>query len=252
MRDHTRTGRRSTAWPLVLLVWLAATSAHAEGAAVYGAGLRARWVSVPGWALSLATKQNEPLSSYGFGGELFRRKDGRDIAFGLTYQRMSPPDGNWLARGHDASLDTDLVQFRDFAIIGFDVSVIWRLPVREHVAFRYGGGLGLALIQGQVLRVSAAGCTEQNAGDTRACRPRYCPAQGPCPESLHVMNEGRVDNGPADPHRYPDRNVPGAFPVLNLLAGFDFQVPQVKGLELRVEGGFYDAFFLGAGGVYLF
>jgi hypothetical protein len=110
----------------------------------------------------------------------------------------------------------------------------------------------VAVMTGKLLRASAAGCTEQNAGDIHACRPRYCPAQGDCPEALHVMSQGPVDGGPGDPHRFEDRNVPAAAPILDFLVGFDFHIPDVKGLELRLEGGFYDAFFLGLGGAWLF
>jgi hypothetical protein len=254
MRNHMPT-------TATLLVWLCATRAYAQASgpvvldqtqAVYGSALRARWVSIPGWLLSAFTEHNVPLSSYGLGAELFRRKDNRDLSLSLTYQRMGPSDGNWLGRGRDVTQDTDLVQFRNFGIIGVDFSSIWRLPVHRYVSFRYGAGLGVVLITGQVLRVSDAGCTAQNVADTRACRPRYCPAGVDCPEAVHVKNQGVPDNGPNAPHRYPDPNIPSAFPVVSLLAGFDFKIPDVPGVELRLEGGFYDAFFLGLGGAYLF
>jgi hypothetical protein len=228
------------------------TAAPQPAGPVYGSGLRGRWVSIPGWLLSAFTKKNMPVSSYGIGAEVFRRNDNRDITLGLTYQNLSAADGNWLGRGYQADIDTDLVQFRSFGIVGLDVSSVWRVPVHRQISFRYGAGLGLAVITGKVLRVSAANCTEQNVSDTSACRPRYCPAQGPCAESLHVMHEPGVDNGPSDPHRYQDPHIPAVFPVVNLLAGFDFHIPDVKGLELRLEGGFYDAFFLGAGAVWIF
>jgi hypothetical protein len=218
---------------------------------VYGAGARLRWVSVPHWLLDLFTKQNQALSSYGFAGEFFRRKGDMDIMFGVSYQKMGPPDGNWLGKGREASLDTDLVQFRNFGFVGLDATLIWRSVISEYVAFRYGAGLGIAIMTGQLLRTSAAGCTEQNAGSTAACRPIYCPASG-CTEAQHVAHQGGVDNGPGDPHRFKDTNVPGAIPILNLVTGLDFHIPQAKGLELRLEGGFYDAFFLGMAAGYLF
>jgi hypothetical protein len=228
-----------------------APGARASGV-VYGSALRGRWVSIPGWVLSTFTKKNMPVSTYGFGAEVFRRKDNRDLTIGLMYQKMGPPDGNWLGSGYQADIDTDLVQFRNFGMVGLDFSSVWRVRVHDNVGFRYGGGLGVALITGKVLRTSAFGCTEQNAGNTSACRPRYCPAQGPCPESLHVTNQGPLDGGPNDPHRYQDSHIPGAIPVINVVVGFDFHIPDVKGLELRLEGGFYDAFFLGAGAAWLF
>ena len=217
----------------------------------YGAGARLRWVSVPGWLLGLFTKQNQSLSSYGVAGEFFRRKGDMDIMVGLSYQSMGPPDGNWLGKGKDASLDTDLVQFRNFGFVGFDATFIWRTVISEYVAFRYGAGLGVAIMTGEMLRTSAAGCTEQNAADTRVCKPSFCPATG-CTEQLLAGSMGRVDNGPGDPHRFKVGNVPAAIPILNLVTGLDFHIPQAKGLELRLEGGFYNAFFLGMAAGYLF
>jgi hypothetical protein len=37
-----------------------------------------------------------------------------------------------------------------------------------------------------------------------------------------------------------------------MVLGFDFRIPDVKGLEFRVEGGFSNAFFLGTSAAYLF
>jgi phage tail protein X len=218
---------------------------------VYGGGLRARWVSVPGWLLSLFLQESVPLSSYAVGGEFLIRKDDKDIVIGLAYQRMSPPDGNWLGRGKSADLDTDLLQFRNLALLGIDASYIWHLRFNDYVGFRYGAGLGIALVIGKLLRVSAAGCTPSNVGDTRACRPRYCPPEG-CTEAMHAATEGPADDGPANPHRFAEPDVPPALPIVNFTAGFDFRIPSVKGLELRLEGGVYDAFFLGLATSYIF
>jgi hypothetical protein len=223
----------------------------APRAVTYGAALRARWVSVPGWFLDLFTKRNVPLSSYGLGAEFFRRKGDMDIVFGLAYQRMGPPDGNWLGKGKAAAVETDLVQFRNFGFIGADASFIWRTEFNPNVALRYGAGFGLALVTGEMLRSSASGCTEANAGDTRACKPSYCRGEV-CTETEHRMSEGLMDGGPGFAHRFKDSNVPGAVPILNVLLGMDFHIPNVKGLELRLEGGFYNAFFLGFASGYIF
>ena len=55
------------------------------------------------WMLNLFTKKNVPLSSWGTGIEFFRRKgELRPRRCSFSYQNMSPPDGNWLGKGHDA------------------------------------------------------------------------------------------------------------------------------------------------------
>ncbi len=48
--------------------------------------------------------------------------------------------------------------------------------------------------------------------------------------------------------------MPSAIPIINLLVGADFRIPlpDKSNLELRLEGGFYDAFFLGVTAGYAF
>src|SRR3954470_2634854 len=75
----------------------------------YGVAARLRWVSVPAWMLNLFTKKNKPLSSWGTGIEVFRRKAHFQLTGSFSYQNMSPDDGNWLGKGdnHPANTDTD-------------------------------------------------------------------------------------------------------------------------------------------------
>jgi hypothetical protein len=47
-------------------------------------------------------------------------------------------------------------------------------------------------------------------------------------------------------------DVPPAVPIFNVQLGLDFRVPTIRGWEARIEGGFYDAFFLGGGVGYTF
>jgi hypothetical protein len=233
---------------------VAATAPVNPDQAVYGMATRLRWVSVPHWLLNLFTDQNQALSAYGFAVEGFRRKGDLDVVLSLSYQKMGPPDGNWLGRGREAGFDTDYVQFRNFGFVGIDAAFIWRSVISEYMAFRYGAGLGLAIMTGQMLRTSSANCNPGNTGDLTACKPAVCVKGKVCTEDelSNSSKTGSIDNGPGEPHRFADDNVPGALPILNLVAGVDFHIPQAKGLELRLEGGFYDAFFLGMAVGYVF
>ncbi|HXU64473.1 MAG TPA: hypothetical protein VN962_22395, partial [Polyangia bacterium] len=65
-------------------------------------------------------------------------------------------------------------------------------------------------------------------GDTSVCKP--------------TANETAFQSG----------SVPPAVPILNVDLGVDFRIPRVKGLEFRLDGGFYDTFFLGGGVGYAF
>ncbi len=92
---------------------------------------------------------------------------------------MSAPDGNWLGNGHNAAVDTDWVQFKNFAFWTIDLSFIQRQYFNDVFGIHYGAGLGLAIIQGDILRTKSYGCTDQNLG---TCRPIVCTG-GVCTEA---------------------------------------------------------------------
>jgi hypothetical protein len=196
----------------------------------YGAAARLRWVSVPKWLLNAFTKQNVPLSSWGTGLELFRRKGNFEFAVAFSYQNMSPSDGNWLGSSANPLTETNFVHFDNFAMYGFDASLIWHTYLNDWFGLRYGAGFGVGILSGHIVRTYAHNgqCTAANAGDTSVCRP-----------------------GPND-QPFASDSVPPAVPILNVDVGVDFRIPRVKGLEARLDGGFYDAFFLGGGVGYAF
>jgi hypothetical protein len=220
----------------------------------YGVAARLRWVSVPAWLLNVFTKKNVPLSSYSAGAEFFRRKGEFEFVVSLAYTSLSPPDGNWLGRGHDATVDTDYVQFKGLGLIGADATFVWHTFFNDWIGMHYGAGIGLGLVTGQMLRTSngTAGCTEATAGNVDACHPigAIC-ANGVCSDaSLAALQPGT--DRPDDPHRFVDNNVPPVLPIVNVVVGVDFRLPHVRGWEAKIEGGFYDAFFLGGAAGYTF
>ncbi|HXJ19671.1 MAG TPA: hypothetical protein VMT03_05505 [Polyangia bacterium] len=186
----------------------------------YGVAARLRWVSVPGWLLNAFTKYNVPLSSWGTGAEIFRRHGNFDFVVGFTYQNMSPSDGNWLGSTADPVTETNFVQFKSFALWGFDASFRWHTLFTDWVGMHYGAGFGLGVLSGHIVRQYSQNCTAANVTDTSVCKPD--PGEATIPTS-----------------------VPSAVPILNVNLGVDFRIPRTKGLEVRLEGGFYDAFFLG-------
>jgi hypothetical protein len=229
-----------------------ASQADPPRQASFGAGFRFRGVSVPSWLLDLFTKENVPLTSYAWAVEGFWRLESFDLVLGLGYQNMSPKDGNWLGRGKQAAVDTDFVQFRGLGFISADVAIVWRTMFSDWFGLHYGAGFGLGIVRGKMLRTSSAGCTESNTGDLTQCHPAgvTCTSAG-CNEAQLKNTEGGVDEV-ATPHRFVDPDVPGAIPIVNVVVGATFRIPQFKGLEAKLEAGFYDAFFAGMGVGYAF
>ena len=225
----------------------------------YGLSARWRWVTVPGWFLGLFTQKNVPLSTLNcFALEGFWRKHDREdrnrtweILVSVGYQNMSPPDGMWLGRGKDASIDTDLVQVKGLGLVTMDASYVLRQYFNPYFGIHYGAGLGLGVVRGKVLRTSAQ--CDPVTGKCQVIVANVCGgANPPCTDAQLKQTEGTPDLGPTGPHRFQETAVPSAIPIINLLFGLDFPIPDAKGLEFRVEGGFYDAFFIGLSGGYVF
>jgi len=220
-------------------------------AARYGLGLRARWVSVPSWLLGVFLDQSKSLSSYSIGLEGFRRHGDFDFVLGVAWQSLSPPDGNWLGKGKNPATDTDYIQFRGLGAVSIDAAFILRKDLGQYVTFHYGGGVGLGIVTGKMLRTSDGtdGCAS-SPGDVTKCYPVLTPPcnSGPCSESQLKASEGNTDTYQHG-SRFTYGDFPPVYPILELLTGFDFRIPSVNGLEVKVEGGFFFPYFFAGGGL---
>ena len=241
--------------PTVAGVPMVDASRQDNRAARYGLGLRGRWATIPKWLLGLFLAEKQSLSSYTVGVEGFRRSGSFDLVLGVAWQALSPPDGNWLGKGKDPSTETDYVQFRSLGAVSVDVAFMSRTELNPYVFLHYGGGVGIGITTGKMLRTSdgTAGCATA-PGDTSKCYPVLSPPcpSGPCSESSLAGSEGFPD-GPQRGSRFTDHNIPPVYPIVNLIAGLDFKIPNAGGLELKIDGGyFFPYFFLGAGTAYQF
>lgn len=219
----------------------------------FGVAAGMRWVTIPSFVLDIFTQENVPLSSWGTALQVFRRKGNFDVIASFTYQRMSPRDGNWLGNDQPAAEETDYVQFRGFNMYGLDVSFVWHTMFTEWFGIHYGAGIGVGFLRGDILRTSNFGCTEENAGDVTMCHPLGVDcSSGVCNEQqLDALNNPVPDN-PAMPSRFGLSDVPLVVPIVNAQLGLTFRVPQIRGWEAKVQGGFYNAFVLGGAVGYTF
>jgi hypothetical protein len=236
----------------------------------YGVAARWRWVTVPGWFLGLFTQKNVALSTFNcFALEgIWRKHDREDhnrtweIMVSIGYQNMSPPDGYWLGKGKDITIDTDLVQAKGLGLITMDAAYVLRQYFSPYFGIHYGAGLGLGVVRGKVMRTSAVcdpatGECHVELSQTNASTGKpdvHCGHAGEpaCTERDLANSEGLPDRGPNGAQRFQETSVPSALPIINLLFGLDFPVPDAKGLEFHLEGGFYDAFFLGLSAGYVY
>ncbi len=200
----------------------------------WGVALRARYVSVPGWLLGFFTKHNMPLGTFGhYGIEGFRRGGHFQVTLGLSYQNMSPPDGNWLGKDRDPTVDTRLLRFRGLSLYSADVAFTGQGMLSSWFGLHAGAGLGLAVVHGSIYVDVSEGCTDANIGDLNQCKPK------------NAMCSNGVCTGPSVLTTSPTGDVLPVVPIVDVLVGMDFRLPDVKGWEAKIDAGFYDAFFAG-------
>jgi hypothetical protein len=224
-------------------------AAQAPAAARFGVGARLRLTSVPRWMLGLFLDESVPLTSYTAGLEFFRRSGNFDFVMGVAYQSLSPNAGNWLGKGADGRTETDYLQFDGLASWSLDAAFIGHVAFSENVGMHYGGGVGIGIMSGRMLRTSngSAGCADA-PGDPSRCFPVIAGCtQGPCTEAQLRGTEGRPgEESAANPSRFADTHIPSVYPIINVVTGLDFRLPNVPGLVMKVEVGyFFPYFFLG-------
>jgi len=232
----------------------------------YGVGLRARYIALPEWFLGIFTDESVALSSAAFGAEfILRRAPDFDWVFAAEYMFASPPDGNWLGNGETAATKTDYIHFNGFGFVNIDATAVWNQKFSRWFTLTYGFGLGVGIPTGDAVRASstrngddgggpgnAPGCLSDELDDLERCHPPGCGADGICSErELEVMRDER------DPHADPDAEAAAfdldvwpVIPVVHALVGARFTLH--RNFELRVDGGFHNALFLGTALQYLF
>jgi hypothetical protein len=203
---------------------------EAGDAAQFGVGVRLRYVFVPKGMIELFLEEvPSGVGHPGFGFEFVRRKANFDLVVGLEYENISPEDGMYLEKGDEPGINgqnPDFVEFDGFAMLGLDVAFLWHSEIAPRIDFRYGAGIGIAAVLGDIIQT-----------DTMCPPPPT--STGSCTPDLggEQVNEKNED-------------VPPVVPIVNLLIGSRIELaPQ---LTLNVEAGFRNLFYMGVGTTYMF
>jgi hypothetical protein len=225
----------------------------------YQLGARFRGIFVPHsfFAPFLAHDTGTSMESWSTGLELIYRRQGYDVVTSLDFSWLDVHNGNYLGSGHPPDLDTHYLEFKNLSFLSADVSIIGYHKFTHWLELRYGGGLGIGWVPGDVYLAnnSNALCTAANAKDTKACYP-VSPTQGPIKpgdpgyeDKLNKTNNGTKDTA-QDPHWHASEDKPPVMGVVNILLGVRFY--PARHVAVTVEGGFRNAMFVGAGLHYLF
>ena len=186
----------------------------------YGVGIRLRQLILPRSVIELFVEHAPGgIQENGIGIELIRQRGNMTFSFGAEYDRLNGTDGIYIDKGDAIPQDpVDYVRFDDFHWLAFDVNFLWQTNlIGEILSLRYGAGLGIGILRGQILQSDY-----------------LCP--GTQPDNTCFEDPAGVQNAPAD--------LPPVFPVVNALLGL--QLRPIKSVAITIEGGLRTAPFFGS------
>ena len=202
----------------------------ADVRAEYGIGVRFRTVYVPKFMLELFVEEaSSGVFEPGFGLELSRRKGNFELVLGFEYESLSPENGFWLDKDADPNVPEetpDLLEFDDFSWITADLAFLFNAALNDQLTFRYGAGLGIGVVLGEVLQTDST-CVAGTDDIREDC--------------MENPNGAQVDE-PAD--------LPPVFPVVNLIVGLQWR--PIEKLSVNLETGFRTVGFFGLSSNYYF
>jgi hypothetical protein len=226
--------------------------------------LRARWVTVPGWSLAPYTDAHTQLNDgWSLAAEYIYLMPKFDVVVSLDYSWLNPANGNYLGKGNNAGNDTHFLAFDKLSSLSIDVSLIGHWNLTNWMEIRFGAGLGLGVVFGNIYQINSnQRCTLGNVNDLGTCYPDTFAYKGtnydvhnPYPEqtpsSLYCnpdLSDSTADTAQTPCLRrietYPMTG--RVVPVLNVLLGFRFRAH--RNVYIHLETGWrLVGFYLGAG-----
>jgi hypothetical protein len=201
-------------------------------AAEYGVGVRVRTIYVPKFLLELfVEKASSGVFKPGFGLEVSRRKGNFELVIGAEYENVSPDDGFWLDKGDDPNVPEeapDYLEFDNLSWVTADVAFLFNAAFNDRLSFRYGAGLGIGVVIGEVLQTDSTCVAGTGEDDIE--------------ENCMENPNGEQVNDPAD--------LPPVFPVVNLIMGLQFR--PIDKLTINLETGIRTVGFFGLSSTYYF
>lgn len=202
-----------------------ATATAAAPATQIGVGVRLRNVRIPqGLIEAFVDRAPGGASNFGFGLEVSRRRGQFEVQLGLEYEKISIAKGLWIEKDKPIPAnEPDLVEFDGFGWFTAELSFMYHTPIMDQLAVRYGGGAGIAIFTGEVLRTDYR-CTSTSLDS--------------CMEYQGAENF----NTPYD--------LPPVFLIVNAVVGL--QIKPTNEIFINVEGGIRTLPFFGMTAGYYF
>lgn len=192
-----------------------------------GLGVRLRYVTIPKGLIEIfVAHAASGTSNVGFGAELSRRKGQFEVQLGLEYEKITAKNGLWVDKGDTIPQDEpDYVEFNGFSWVTAELSFMYHTQIIPQLSVRYGGGAGIGVFMGEILRTDYA-CTSSSLD---SCNMRT--------------------NPPAENDHTP-YDLPPVMLVINAIVGV--QIRPTDEIFINVEGGIRTMPFIGTTAGYYF
>jgi len=218
----------------------------------YGIDIRIRQVFVPKALLQLFLERAAGgASNTGFGVDLVRKRGNLELQLGLEYEHINVGSGIWINKGDNLATgaDPDYVLSPDqsgnqFGWFTLEFTFINHAVINKYLAFRYGGGVGLGIITGELDHYNIhCGPGATNSMPEPACTP---PRFDPTSTAVYTDPSG-VPLTSEQKYAY---SMPPVFPVVNALIGL--QIRPADKVVINIEGGIRTIPYFGMSAGYFF
>jgi hypothetical protein len=202
----------------------------------YGVGVRARSVWVPKAILELfVDRAAGGAQNFGFGVDLTRRRGTTELQLGFEYEHINVGQGVWINSGDNVATgdEADFVLGPDasghqLSWFTVEFTFINHAEINKTFAVRYGGGLGLGIVIGELDHYNIICSNASNANPEPGCvAPRF-------------GGQGMYSEGTETQVAY---SLPPVFPVVNAILGL--QIRPTERMTINIEGGIRTLPFLG-------
>ncbi len=222
----------------------------------YGIGLRVRALRVPAGLIELFMERAPGATTgYGAGIELARRRGNLELQLGAEFDYIQPAEGVYIesggnvapppaGRGDEADflLSPEHNGKRRLGWFTIEFTFLNHASITKRIAIRYGAGLGIGILRGELGRYDIVCTDATNASPAPGCVPPDAPFNG---SGTYSDDGGRITPGTIAKY-----DLPRVLPVINAILGI--QIRPFKKMTINVEGGIRTVPFVGASTAFFF